>query len=525
VAKQAEATFTTIQVDRTSTVPLQRQLYDGLRLAILSGHLVGGGRLPSTRALAIEVGVSRTTVQLVYEHLLNEGYVEGKVGSGTYVASVLPDTLLQASAQLSGQLRLGKAQIKGGQAAKTAPGLSGRGRVLSTVSPMPPPLPPRTSAGYAFLGGMPALDAFPHALWGRLLARQWRRSYQSFFGYRDPAGYWPLREAVAGYLGAARGVRCSPEQIVIVAGSQQALDLSARLLLEPGDAAWVEDPGYPNARGALAAAGARLVPVPVDSKGLMVEQGVARRADARLAYVTPANQFPLGVSMSLPRRLALLEWAREAGAWIIEDDYDSEYRYAGPPLPALQGIDEHGRVIYVGTFSKVLFPGLRLGYVVLPPDLVDAFTAARLFADAQSPVLEQAVAAEFIAEGHFSRHVRRMRALYADRQAELTRVLHQRLAGVLRATAAEGGMHLVAGLEGGVSDREVARLAAQAGLWAAPLSTFAISAVERPGLLLGFAAVSHVEIRIGVRMLQRVFASTLGEAMDGSSSSPQPGGA
>jgi GntR family transcriptional regulator/MocR family aminotransferase len=360
-----------------------------------------------------------------------------------------------------------------------------------------------------------ALDAFPRDLWGRLLTRQWRRSYAELFGYREPAGYRPLREAIAAYVGAARGVRCVPDQVLVVAGSQQALDLAARLLLDPGDAAWVEDPGYPNARGALAAAGARLVPVPVDREGLVVERGIERRADARLAYVTPANQFPLGVSLSLPRRLALLEWAHRSGAWIIEDDYDSEYRYAGPPLPALQGIDGHGRVIYVGTFSKVLYPGLRLGYLILPVEMVDAFAAARLFADAQSPVLEQAVTAEFINEGHFSRHVRRMRTLYAERQTELVRVAREQLDGLLHVTPAEGGMHLVARLPDDSDDRQIAHRAADLGIWAAPLSTFGIAASGPRGLLLGFAAVDAVQIRMGARILRRALTLPSGGARAG----------
>jgi GntR family transcriptional regulator/MocR family aminotransferase len=397
-------TLAGITLDPSAATPLYRQLYEGLRAAILSGRLKAGARLPATRALASDFGVSRNTVMNAYAQLLAEGYVEGEVGSGTYVSRTLPDELLHARSHA----------IQVHQLTQEGRRLSQRGARLASMQVPTPRFP---SGVKAFRPGIPALDAFPYELWARLMARRWRRPQRALLGYGDPAGYRPLREAIAAYLGEARAVRCRAEQVIVVAGSQQALDLTARMLLDEGEGAWIEDPGYLGARGALVGAGARLAPIPVDGEGLDVAAGEVSSPAARLVYVTPSHQYPFGVTMSLPRRLALLKWASQAGAWVIEDDYDSEYRYAGRPLAALQGLDSEGRVIYLGTFSKVLFPALRLGYMVVPPDLVDAFMAARALSDRHCPVLDQAALADFIGDGHFARHIRRMRALYAERQA------------------------------------------------------------------------------------------------------------
>jgi len=404
------APFTPRGFDPRRSLPLHRQLYDALRAAILDGRLPAGARLPATRVLAVDLGLSRTTVLTDMAQLLAEGYVEGKTGSGTYVARVLPDApFLVASPLASDRAAVGE----GAPAPEPDRTLSHCGRLLMAA----PSAPPRDAgAPRAFRTGVPALDVFPWKAWLRIEARCLRRLSGALRLYDNPAGYRPLRQAIADYLGAARAVRCDPDQVIVVTGSQQALDLVARLLLDPGDAVWVEDPGYGGAKGALAAAGARLVPVPVDAEGLDVAAGMRRHASARLACVTPSHQYPLGVTMSLTRRLALLRWASDAGAWVLEDDYDSEYRYAGRPLAALQGLDTAGRVIYMGTFSKVLLPALRLGYLVAPPDLADAFARAKALTDCGSPVLGQAVVADFLAEGHVGRHIRRMRALYSERQ-------------------------------------------------------------------------------------------------------------
>lgn len=474
--------------DRSSPVPLHRQLYEGLRGDILGGRLAAGVRLPSTRALATELGVSRNTVMGAYLQLLAEGYARGRVGAGTYVADALPDDLLSAGSGDGRSLRK----------ASSGRGLSRRGKVLAAT----PAITARDlGAPRAFRSGVPAPEGFPSRAWGRISGKVWRHPPRDLLGYGDPAGYEPLRAEISAYLGAARAVRCSWEQVIVVSGSQQALDLVARVLLDPGDAAWIEDPGYMGARGALAGAGARLVPVPVDGDGLDVEAGIEKEAGARLACVTPSHQYPLGVTMSLGRRLALLRWASRSGAWVIEDDYDSEYRYTGRPLEALQGLDNEGCVIYVGTFSKVLSPALRLGYLVVPPDLVDAFAAARELVDRHSPSLEQAVLAEFMAEGHFARHVRRMRVLYAARQEALIEAAERELSGLLDIRPAEAGMHVVGWLPYGADDREASRRAAASGVEAAALSRHAIKAPLPAGLLLGYAAYEEAEIRSGARRL------------------------
>lgn len=478
-------------LDRASPQPLHRQLYAALRVAILTGRLRPGVRLPPTRVLAADLGVSRNTVLAAYDQLLAEGFIEGRVGSGTYVARALAETALHGQA-----LR--------GHPAPCPSQLSRRGAVLAatSVTPLRSGGPPR-----AFRPGTPALDVFPGAIWARLLARYWRRPPPDLLGYGDPAGYRPLREAIAAYLGAARGVRCEPEQIVIVAGSQQGLDIAARVLLDEGDVAWLEDPGYLGARGALRGAGARLVPVPVDAEGLDLAAGAARAPAPRLIYVTPSHQYPLGVTMSLARRLALLEWAGQVGAWILEDDYDSEYRYAGRPLAALQGLDREGRVIYLGTFSKVLCPALRLGYLVAPPRLVDAFIAARALADRHSPGVEQAALADFIAEGHFARHIRRTRALYAARQAALVDAARRELTGLLEVRPADAGLHLVGWLPDDADDATLAERAAAHGVETVPLSRYALGASGPRGLILGYAALDEETIHAGVARLAAALAS------------------
>ncbi len=396
VQRPVHLSLPSLLLDPTTAMPRFRQLYEGLRHAILAGQFAPGTKLPSTRTVAEHLGVSRNTVYLAFEHLRSEGYVEGRQGAGTYVARVLPEALLTlAPAASSG------ATPPPGQ--RTVSQRSARllGTAAQTLwhDRMP------TAAFRVF----PALDQFPRQLWQRLLVRSWRQGGEGLLSYGED--YAPLRQAIAGYLGPARGVRCTADQVILVAGAQQGLDLAARVLLEPGQTAWIEDPGYPGARGALLAAGVQPVPVPVDAEGLDIAAGVARHAGATLAYVTPSRQFPLGMTMSLRRRLELLAWATQAQAWILEDDYDSEYRYTGRPLAALQGLDRDARVIYVGTFSKVLFPALRLAYLVVPADMVDAFTTMRLMVSRHPPLLEQYVLAAFIAEGHFARHIRRMRRI------------------------------------------------------------------------------------------------------------------
>lgn len=468
---------------------LRARLYEQLRTAILQGQLPAGTRLPSSRVLAAELGVSRNTVLAALEQLYAEGYVEGRPGSGTFVTGSLPDELL--SARVHAPVARVDHEVRRR--------LSRRGRQIAGAPRTPIPAfrgGPVTDR--AFTIGLPALDAFPVELWSQLHARRSRSISADQMCYGSPAGYLPLRRAVAAHLATARGVRCTAEQVVIVSGSQQALDLTARLLLDPGDAAWIEDPGYLGTRAALTAAGADLEPVRVDAEGLDVAAGIAARPSARLAVVTPSHQFPLGTTMSLARRLALLEWAGATGAWIVEDDYDAEFRYVGRPLTALQGIDGQGCVIYVGTFSKSLFPGLRLGYLVAPPDLVDGFAAAHLSADIHPPLLTQAVLAEFVDAGHFERHLRRMRSLYAQRQDAVVSAVAQRLAGAVAVDTADSGLHLVGTLREGLEDRVVARHAADRGVDVWPMSPHVLRHDPGASILLGFANLSPAKLRLGV---------------------------
>ena len=490
--KRATGTLLTgIGLDRARPIPLHRQLYEALREAILTRRLLPGARLPSTRTLASELGISRYTVVDAFQQLLAEGYLKGKVGAGTHVTHSRPEDVLRPSLPATAVPSYPRERRQPSQ------------RSAAQMALDWPALLPRRDAPYhsrAFQVGVPALDAFPGDLWGQLVARHGRQLAAARRGYLHPAGYLPLRQAIAAYLATARGVHCTVEQVIVVNGAQQGIALTAQVLLNPGEAVWMEDPGYVGAKGALLGAGMRLVPIPINAEGLDVEAGKARCPEARLAFVTPSHQCPLGITMSLPRRLALLEWAQEAGAWIIEDDYDSEYRYVGRPLAALQGLDTAGRVIYAGTFSKVLFPALRLGYLVVPHDVIDAFITARLFADMHDALLEQAVVTEFITAGHFARHIRRMRLLYAERQGALIEAAQQ-LPDWLDVRPAQAGMHVLGWLPAGSDDQAIAQLAAQHGVTVSPLSRHCMEPSAQRAVLLGYAAVPIPAIQAGVDRL------------------------
>lgn len=354
----------------------------------------------------------------------------------------------------------------------------------------------------AFRVSLPALDHFPIGIWSKLVARHSRNPPEGIMAYHDAMGSPAFREVIAEYLGAVRGVRCEPSQILVTTGSQQGLQLSAHVLLDPNQRVWLEEPGYHGARHALMSAGAHLVPVPVDHEGLNVAEGIRRARNAIAAYITPSHQYPTGVTMSATRRMLLLNWAMRCGAWIIEDDYDSEYRYGERPIASLQGADTDARVIYIGTFNKVVFPALRLGYVVIPKDLVPAFATARDAADVFSSTLYQAVMTDFIREGHFARHIRRMRVLYMQRRAALVEAIHRQMGEKLEVIGAEAGMHLVALLQPGVNDIEVSRKAAQLGVSAMPLSACCVKPSIRGGLILGYGGTDAQQIHDGVRKLR-----------------------
>jgi GntR family transcriptional regulator / MocR family aminotransferase len=450
--------------------------------------------------LARELGVSRNTTAAALAQLRAEGYLAVRPRSGTFVSPSLPEAVLTAPRP--------RAARPGRQA-----------RPGRRPGPIPAPALSRLGARLAALGtvvgnparpfriGSPDVEAFPWPLWARLTHRRLGSGAAALAGYGAAAGYRPLREAIATYVAAARAAQCAAEQVIITNGTQQALDLVARLLVDEGDPVWIEDPGYGSARLALAGVGARLVPVPLDRDGLDVARGLARAPEARLAYVTPSRQYPVGVTMSAPRRLELLRWAARSQAWIVEDDYDSEFRYASRPLASLQGLDEANRVLYIGTFSKTMFPGLRLGYLILPPELVPSFAAARGLLDWQSPALAQAVLADFIGEGHFARHVRRMRVLYEARRDALLEAAREYLGDRLELGDADAGMHVLGLLPRGMSDRRVAGRALAAGVEVQALSSFAIEPPVRGGLVLGYAEFAPAVLKAAMQRLAAVLDS------------------
>jgi GntR family transcriptional regulator / MocR family aminotransferase len=466
---------------------LYRWLYGELRAAILDGRLRPGSRLPATRDLAAAYRLSRSTIVTAFEQLKSEGYVEGRSGSGTYVSEVLPEHLLD---------------VRGPKPEKRLPhrriALSAYARRLqpfrgTAVRPM-----------RAFRPNQPALDLFPTDLWAQVAARRLRRVSANLLAGGEALGYRPLREAVAAYLNSSRGVKCTAEQVLILSGAQEALDRTARILLNPRESVWMEEPGYPGAGVVFRALGAQIRRVPVDSEGLSLEIGKKRWDAPRLVYVTPGHQFPLGVTMSLRRRLALLEWARRSGVLIFEDDYDSEYRYAGRPVPAMQGLDRSGVVIFAGSFSAVLFPALRLGYLVVPEEMVDVFAAAESVSTHHPPLLEQAVLCDFITEGHFARHIRRMREIYAERLQVLLESAREKLSGALEISNVEAGLQTVGWLGSGLSGEKIANQAAARDVEVVPLSHYASGRPRREGLILGFAAVDPKELRRGVDELAQI---------------------
>ncbi len=480
----------TITLATTDAQPLYRQLYESLRNAVLGGQLAAGARLPSTRDLCATLSLSRNTVVNAFDQLIAEGYLESRVGDGTYVTNALPDA----------HLTVPKRRSPTPTPRREAPVFSQR---FQAMIDSPTGLREEHSATRAFRTGVPGLQEFPVHTWARLLAHHWRRVPTTLLGYGSNLGYLPLRQALADYLGAARGVRCTADQVIITSGSQDALNMVTLLLLNPGDPVWLEDPGYRGARAALLTAGAKITPVPVDSEGLDLAAGIRLQPNARLVYVTPSHQYPLGVTMSLSRRLALIDWARQTGAWLIEDDYDSEYRYHGRPLSSLQGLDVAGQVLYIGTLSKVLFPALRLGYLVIPTALVEGFQRALAMMQHHLPGVEQAVLADFIREGHFARHIRQMRLLYAERQQILLTAAQQALGDQLVITPSEAGLHVTGLLAKGLDDHRISERALRLGVEAQPLSSYTLGNLERGGLVLGYAGLTADQIREGVVQLRR----------------------
>jgi GntR family transcriptional regulator/MocR family aminotransferase len=482
---------------REHGVALHRAAYEALRGAILEGRLRPGARLPSTRDLAGQLGVARGTVVAAFEQLAAEGYVTGRSGSGTFVSRDLPDAWQKVKpprAPKNGAPRPPRLSRWGAS-------VDGAGFPINWPRALRP-----------FQAHLPALDAFPHEAWCRALVRAARRDVGARLADIDVRGLRALREALAEHLRVARGVTCSADQVIITPSLQQAFDITARLALDPGERAWLEDPGYRGARSVLESAGAEIVPVPVDEGGLDVAAGIARAPDARLVYVTPAHQAPLGVTLGIERRLALLSFARERRAWIFEDDYDSEYRYEGRPVAALQALDGAGVVVHAGSFSKTMSPALRLAYAVVPEALLDRFVAAKSVLDRFTPPLTQAALAELIQDGHFARHLRRMRELYGERRAALLEAIASELGGALEVIGASAGLDVAAWLPPGVDDRAAVDALAARSIWATPLSSFALRPLARGGLLLGFAAFTPAKLRAAVAAMSAVLAPLLAPA-------------
>jgi GntR family transcriptional regulator / MocR family aminotransferase len=478
-----------IAVDRKASKPLHQQIYDAYRAMIVGQTLRPGEQIPSTRTLAAELKISRIPVLTAYAQLLAEGYFEARVGAGTFVCSSLPD---QPPPEVRGEKQ-------------SMPAQSVTRRIAQRALRLPPyGFVPWLRGLGAFNLSQAAYDQFPFQIWSSLVMRYCRSLHASDLHYPGPLGTEGLRAAICAYLRTARAVRCDPQQVMVVCGSQQALEISARVLLDSRDAAWVEEPGYWLTRHVLTLAGCRLVPIPVDGEGLDVAMGMKLCGKARAVFVAPSHQYPLGATMSASRRLQLLHWAERSRAWIVEDDYDSEYRYGSMPIASLQGLDHNSRVIYVGTFSKTLFPSLRLGYVVVPTDLIDRFAAIRHAMDLGSPHLYQAVLTDFIQEGHYARHIRRMRLLYNERRCALVNALREEFGNALTVLGSEAGMHLLVTLPEGFRDVEIAQHAAREKLWLTPLSPCYLRKAARQGLILGFGSTSAAEMPRAVRRLKEV---------------------
>jgi len=490
VKRAGGALLQSISIDPESDRPLGSQIATAIRDIILGGGLRAGDRLPSTRTLAAELGVSRTTLVEVFERLVAEGLVVSRTGAGTFVSPAIA-----AKRSLSPALAGNRA--RGG---RDSPGAK-RGRWISSQPVFTERLPHSVRA---FTTALPAFDEFPMALWSRQTAKHWREQRDVILGYGETAGYPPLRRAIAAHLQANRGIACDEQQIFVVNGAQAAFNVIATMLLERGDTVWFENPGAIGARNALSAASTRLVPIPVDREGILVAQGLDRAPRFRLAFVTPTHQQPLGITMSLERRFSLLDAAERSDAWIIEDDYDGEFYYGRHPLPTLKSIDRAGRVFYVGTFSKTLFPALRLGYFIAPASLVERFNEAFYAYFPGVPSNLQAVVANFMDEGHFAAHVRRMRRIYRQRYETFRECSQRRLAGLLDVESTDSGLHAVGYLRADLAEGEVAVRAEHRGVTVTPIGRFCVAPVGLNGLVLGFSGIKAARIRAGVETLEAV---------------------
>jgi GntR family transcriptional regulator/MocR family aminotransferase len=481
-----------IVVDRKAATPLHKQIYNGFRTAILRGDICPGQQIPSSRELAADIQVSRFPVLNAYSQLQAEGYFESRACAGTFVSSSLPEQLMSAQ----------KPVVKPLQTRSGPRHISRRALLFPAFAV------DKIPRGWGAFGvHQPAYDLFPFQIWSSLIHQHSKNPNANALSQIDPLGLERFREAICSYLRTARAVKCEPDQIMIVSGSQQALDITARVLLDEGDPVWIEEPGYFLQRTVLNAAGCRLIPVPVDREGMNVLAGIKLYRKPRAIFVTPSHQYPLGWTMSASRRLQLLNWAQTSGAWVIEDDYDSEYRFESMPIASLQGMDVNSRVIYIGTFSKVLFPSLRVGYIVIPSDLVERFVAVRFAMDIFPPYLHQEALADFMNLGHFGRHIRKMRQVYSQRRATLVESLERECGDMLEVHGIAAGMNVTVSLPKGFRDQEIAARAAQQKLWLLPLSKNYLGRPLRQGFNLGFGSTETKQIPAAVRKLRALLTS------------------
>lgn len=484
-----------ITLDPRSETPLYRQIAVWFQRAIVGGQLRPGQRVPSTRALASDLRISRIPVLSAYELLIAEGYLQSTVGSGTRVSDSIPQSVFGPRI---GRVRDAATVVDPDRAESLE-----KRRISRRAAAMRGP----AQEWLERARGSIDLTQFPIRVWSALISRHARNVSRDVIGYSDAMGYWPFREAVSEYLGAFRSVKCDPSQVLVTTGSQQGVQIAALTLLDPRDAVLIEEPSYPGTQQAFKAAGAQLIPVPVDQEGMNVAWAIERGGRARMAFVTPSHQFPLGVTMSAARRLELLAWAAHSGTWILEDDYDSEFRFAGSPIGSLQGVDTDSRVIYIGTLSKVVAPALRLGFMVIPKDLIHSFKMIRNASDTFSSMLYQLVMTDFIREGHFSRHLKRMRSLYADRRRLMVSLLRAEFGDMLELVGEDAGMHLVAFLPAGITDHEIASQACGNGISVGPLSPCYANMPRRNGLFLGYAKMHERQIYDTVAELKAILCA------------------
>ena len=490
IKRAGGALLLSIEIDRSAPGTISHQLYSAMRDIIHAGGMHIGERLPASRTLASDLKISRTTVINVFEILTSEGLIESRTGAGTFVSKAWMDTRpaeIEVIDKSDSEQPMRKPRLSA--------------VITRALDSFVDRLPHKTKA---FTTALPAFDAFPSSLWAQYVTRSWRSNHESMMGYADPRGHFPLRQAIASHLLSNRGIKCEAEQIFIVSGAQQAFQIIGTVLLDPDDTVWCENPGAIGASNSLLASGAKLIPVPVDQDGLVVEHGLHHAPNFRLAFVTPSHQQPLGVSMSVERRFALLNAAETANAFIIEDDYDGEFRYSGHPPPTLKSIDTLGRVIYVGTFSKTLFPALRLGFFLAPPQLVDVFDRVSKALLQGVPTSHQAVVADFMQDGHFATHIRHMREIYAERHEVLCDAARERLDGLLDIVPTDTGLHTIARIPKSLDEVEIATAALEKNIVVTPIKSYCIAPTDQKGLVLGFSGIPPSEIVDGVKTLAEV---------------------